>query len=88
MDSCLYDLEEYECGLRVDGPSIKYLLYADDQVILAASACGLHEMINIMNESVRKRCMKINVDKTKLMVFERGESTTECDVLIGGEKAE
>ncbi|GBP10785.1 hypothetical protein EVAR_6332_1 [Eumeta japonica] len=32
--------------------------------------------------------MKVNVDKTKVMVFERGESTTECDILIEGEKVE
>ncbi|GBP54494.1 Retrovirus-related Pol polyprotein from type-1 retrotransposable element R2 [Eumeta japonica] len=35
MDSCLYDLIEYECGLRMDELSVKCLLYADDQVVLA-----------------------------------------------------
>ncbi|GBP73711.1 hypothetical protein EVAR_51624_1 [Eumeta japonica] len=42
--SCLYDLEEYERGLRMDELSVKCLLYADDQVILALSAYGLQEM--------------------------------------------
>ncbi|GBP83118.1 hypothetical protein EVAR_61278_1 [Eumeta japonica] len=32
--------------------------------------------------------MKVNVGYTKVMVFERGESITECDVLIEGEKVE
>ncbi|GBP28992.1 hypothetical protein EVAR_83892_1 [Eumeta japonica] len=32
--------------------------------------------------------MKVNVGKTKVMVFEKGESTTECDILIEGEKVE
>ncbi|GBP12792.1 Retrovirus-related Pol polyprotein from type-1 retrotransposable element R2 [Eumeta japonica] len=41
MDSCLYDLKEYDCGLRTDELSAKCLLYADDRVILAPSACGL-----------------------------------------------
>ncbi|GBP47352.1 hypothetical protein EVAR_38953_1 [Eumeta japonica] len=44
MDSCLYDLKEYECGLRMDELSVKCLLYADDQVILAPSVCELQEM--------------------------------------------
>ncbi|GBP20323.1 hypothetical protein EVAR_10586_1 [Eumeta japonica] len=35
VDSCLYDLKEYECGLRMDELSFKCYLYADDQVILA-----------------------------------------------------
>ncbi|GBP58341.1 hypothetical protein EVAR_40907_1 [Eumeta japonica] len=34
MDSCLYDLKEYELGLKMDELSVKWLLYADDQVIL------------------------------------------------------
>ncbi|GBP51163.1 hypothetical protein EVAR_97987_1 [Eumeta japonica] len=41
VDSCLYDLKEYECGLRMDELSIKCLLYANDQVNLGPSACEL-----------------------------------------------
>ncbi|GBP79852.1 Retrovirus-related Pol polyprotein from type-2 retrotransposable element R2DM; Endonuclease [Eumeta japonica] len=41
MDSCLQDLKEYECRLRMNELSLKCYLYADDQVILAPSACGL-----------------------------------------------
>ncbi|GBP13423.1 hypothetical protein EVAR_4181_1 [Eumeta japonica] len=36
---CLHNLKEYECGLRMDELSVKCLLYADDQKILAPSAC-------------------------------------------------
>ncbi|GBP08509.1 hypothetical protein EVAR_77188_1 [Eumeta japonica] len=63
-------------------------LYADDQVFLAPSTRGLLVMVNKMNNSVKKRGMKVNVGKTKVMVFERGESPTECDILIEGEKVE
>ncbi|GBP34273.1 hypothetical protein EVAR_13412_1 [Eumeta japonica] len=41
IDSCLYDLKEYECGLRMDEQFVKCLLYADDQVILALLEYGL-----------------------------------------------
>ncbi|GBP45683.1 hypothetical protein EVAR_35951_1 [Eumeta japonica] len=82
MDSCLYDLKEYECGLRMDELSVKFLLYADNQVILALLACGIQEMVNKMNTSVKKRSMKVNVCTTKVMVFERGESTTGCGILM------
>ncbi|GBP12791.1 hypothetical protein EVAR_6117_1 [Eumeta japonica] len=41
-----------------------------------------------MNGSVKKRGTKANVGKTKLMVFERGESATECDIFIEDEKVE
>ncbi|GBO98660.1 hypothetical protein EVAR_187_1 [Eumeta japonica] len=41
--SCLYDLKEYDCGLRVDELSVENLLYADDQIILVLSECELQE---------------------------------------------
>ncbi|GBP76901.1 hypothetical protein EVAR_52589_1 [Eumeta japonica] len=76
MDKCLHYLKEYECGRRMDELSVKCLLYADDLVILK------------MNESVKKRRMKVNVGETNVMVFERGESSTECVILIESEKVE
>ncbi|GBP68861.1 Neuronal acetylcholine receptor subunit alpha-3 [Eumeta japonica] len=89
MDSYLYDLKEYEYGLRMDELSVEFLLYADDQVIiLALSACGLQEIVNIIYDYVNKRGMKVNVGKTKVMVFERGESTTKCNILIEAENVE
>ncbi|GBP58631.1 hypothetical protein EVAR_38870_1 [Eumeta japonica] len=42
----------------MDELSLKCLLYADDQIIVAASAYGLQEMVNKMNDSVKKRDMK------------------------------
>ncbi|GBP66365.1 Mariner Mos1 transposase [Eumeta japonica] len=66
----------------MDELSVKCLLYAYDQVIHEPSAFGLQEMVNKMNDSVKKRGMKVNVGKTKVMMFERGERMTECDILI------
>ncbi|GBP95044.1 hypothetical protein EVAR_64276_1 [Eumeta japonica] len=72
----------------MDMLSVKCLLYADVQVILAPSTRGLQEMVNNMNDSVKKRGMKVNVGKTQILIFERGEWTIECDILIEGEKVE
>ncbi|GBP60123.1 hypothetical protein EVAR_31384_1 [Eumeta japonica] len=54
------------------------LLYADDQVILAPSTCELQTMEIQMNDYVKKRGMKVNINKIKIMVFENVNSTTEC----------
>ncbi|GBP61234.1 hypothetical protein EVAR_45253_1 [Eumeta japonica] len=67
---------------------VKRLLYADDLVALALSASGLQKMINKMDDSVKKRGMKLNVGKTKMMVLDRGKRTTEFNILIEGEKVE
>ncbi|GBP69162.1 hypothetical protein EVAR_98232_1 [Eumeta japonica] len=82
MEIYLYDLKEYESGLRMDKLTPRCLLYADDQVVLAPSACGLQKMLSKMNDSVKKRDIKVNAGKTNVMVFERSESTNECDILI------
>ncbi|GBP38528.1 hypothetical protein EVAR_95430_1 [Eumeta japonica] len=63
---------------------VKCLLHADDQVILAPSECGLQEMVNEM----KKKGIKVNNNNIKVMVLEKGKSTTECDMLIEGEKVE
>ncbi|KAI5640813.1 reverse transcriptase (RNA-dependent DNA polymerase) domain-containing protein [Phthorimaea operculella] len=88
MDSCLTDLKESVCGLRMNDLLVKCLLYADDQVILASSAEELQEMVNIMNEALKKKGMKVNVSKTKTMVLEKEDSTTECNIMIEEERVE
>ncbi|KAI5640894.1 reverse transcriptase (RNA-dependent DNA polymerase) domain-containing protein [Phthorimaea operculella] len=88
MDSCLTDLKESECGLRMNYLLVKCLLYADDQVILASSAEELQEMVNIMNEALKEKGMKVNVSKTKAMVFEKEDSATECNIIIEEERVE
>lgn len=88
MDSCLSELKERECGLRMNGLLVKCLLYADDQVLLASSADDLQEMVTCMNESFMKKGMKVNVNKTKVMVLERDEIVTECKIMIGDDKVE
>ncbi|GBP58027.1 hypothetical protein EVAR_39743_1 [Eumeta japonica] len=72
----------------MDELSVKCLVYADDRVVLAPSAYGLQKVVHKMNDSVKKRGMKVDVGKTKAIVNERSESTTECDILIEGQKAE
>ncbi|GBP41137.1 hypothetical protein EVAR_32590_1 [Eumeta japonica] len=67
----------------MDKLSVKYLLYAADQVILAASAYELQEMVPKINDSVKKRGKKVIVCKTKVMVFERSEGTTDWDIYSG-----
>ncbi|KAG7301870.1 hypothetical protein JYU34_013269 [Plutella xylostella] len=84
MDSCLQRLKEEECGLSMGELVIRCLLYADDQVLFASSAEELQNMVTIMNGSLKEKGMKVNVSKTKVMVFEREESRTTCELKIDG----
>ncbi|GBP82605.1 Retrovirus-related Pol polyprotein from transposon TNT 1-94 [Eumeta japonica] len=66
----LRDIEKYKFGLRIDELSVKCLLYADDQVILAQSACELQEIVTKMNDSVKRQVseMDINLNSNNSMM--------------------
>ncbi|GBP81465.1 hypothetical protein EVAR_59448_1 [Eumeta japonica] len=51
----------------MDELSAECLLYTDDQVFLAPATYELQEMVTKINDSVKKRSMKINVSKTKMV---------------------
>ncbi|CAG4947225.1 unnamed protein product [Parnassius apollo] len=88
MDRCLQTLKDEECGLRMGELTVKCLLYADDQVIFASSAAELQMMVTLMNWALKERGMKVNASKTKVMVFEREENKTVCEIRIEGELIE
>ena len=73
----LNDLEEtfickgYE-GLNIDLFKIFMLLYADDIVLFADSADELQHGLNLLLEYCNKWKLKVNVNKTKVMVFRKG----------------
>jgi hypothetical protein len=48
----------------------------------------LQEMVTIMNEALMENGMKVYVTKTKVLVFERDERMTNCEIFINGEKVE
>ena len=48
------------------------LLFADDIVLLSCTARGLQNQINILYNACKKLFLKINEDKTKVMVFRKG----------------
>ena len=88
MNNCLTDLKENESGLRMNELLVKCFLYADDQVLLASSAEELQEMVTAMGVAFVRKGMKMNVKKTKVMVFERDEAVTHCNIVIGDEQIE
>jgi hypothetical protein len=49
------------------------LLYADDTVLMSEIANGLQTLLNIFYEYSKLWKLKVNIDKTKIMVFPRVE---------------
>ena len=51
------------------------LMYADDAVFFSKSAQTLQNMLNKLYNYSNEWGLKINTDKTKIMIFEKGRRT-------------
>ena len=65
------DEGDKEIGVRIGGQIIEDVRFADDQGMLASTEEGLQRTMNRLNDTVKKFDMKINVQKTKVMIVSR-----------------
>ena len=63
------------------------LLFADDTVLLSEDEWELQGLVNEFGRVCTKRNLKVNANKSKVMVFERNEAT-ECGVMLDGVEME
>ncbi|GBP83000.1 hypothetical protein EVAR_58447_1 [Eumeta japonica] len=82
---CLYDLKEYECGLRIDELSVKCLLYADDQVVPAAVGVRAAGDDRCRNSDVKERCdlkedVVTRIERVMARFFRRKKFLSKGDV--------
>ena len=59
-------------GIDIDVLKIFLLLYADDIVIFAESADDLQNGLDILYDYCQKWKLKVNTDKSKVMIFKKG----------------
>jgi hypothetical protein len=64
------------------------LLYADDTVLFAESPTSLQSAIDAMHEYCLKWDLRINVSKTKVMIFSRGKVRKPPDFYYDNQKLE
>ena len=62
---------------------IPVLLFADDTVLLSEDEWELQGLVNEFGTVCKKRNLAVNTNKSKVVVFERGEAT-ECTVRLDG----
>ena len=64
------------------------LLYADDTIILADTANELQEALNALSDYCIIWKMKVNIDKTKIIMFSKRKCKNYPDFILNGEKIE
>ena len=85
-------LEEVQDGIKIAGRNINNLRYADDTTLMAESEEELKSLLMKVKEESEKVGLKLNIQKTKIMVSglitswqidgERVETVT--DFILGG----
>lgn len=73
-------VSDTETGIKVNGRPINNRRYADDSVILADCKID-QEIINRINEVSNNYRLKININKTKFMVFQTTERVSKMRYL-------
>ena len=68
FNSYLYDIYP----IKVNTQEISGFLFADDLVLLAISRIHIHRKINLLNVYLKKLNLKINIAKTKCIIFRKG----------------
>ena len=64
-----------------------YLLsYADDTIILAESPYELQKALDAMSEYCSNWNLKVNTDKTKVVIFSKGKTRNKPDFIYEGAK--
>ena len=90
MDGVMREFKEKtsHCGAKLGKDNEKWrlshILFADDVVIVGDSAEELQEMVEIFNETCRRRKLRVNVKKSKVMrMGKRGSSPLEIKIEEG-----
>ena len=87
-------LEEAQAGIKTAGRNINNLRYADDTTLMAESEEELKSLLMKVKEESEKVCLKLNIQKTKIMVSGPitsweidGKQWKQCQTLFfGGSK--
>ena len=60
-------LGEAQAGIKIARKNINYLRYADDITLMAESKEELKSLLMKVKEESEKVCLKLNIQKTKIM---------------------
>ena len=84
-------LEEAQAGIKIARRNINNLRYADDTTLMAESEEELKSLLMKVKEESEKLCLKLNIQKTKIMASGPitsweidGETVKQCQTLFWG----
>ena len=79
--------EDFENDLQIE-VKLFTILYADDTVLLAESVAELHSELNYFYEYCEKWNLKVNTNKSNVMVFSKGRLPINLDFIMNNMELE
>ena len=87
-------LDEAQAGIKIAGRNINNLRYADDTTLMAEREEELKSLLMKVKEESEKVCLKLNIQKTKIMAsgpitswqIDGKIAETVVDFILGGSK--
>ncbi|CAK1581002.1 unnamed protein product [Parnassius mnemosyne] len=80
LDSCLQKLKDSCLGVKLGDIKVNCLVYADDAMLIAPSEAELQTLVTCIKEECEIKGLRLNANKTKVLVFERDEERTKCEI--------
>ena len=83
-------LDEAQTGIKIAGRNINNLRYTDDTTLMAESKEELKSLLMKMKEESEKVGLKLNIQKTKIMIsapitsWQMGKRWKQCQTLFWG----
>ena len=76
---CLINKHEHELDVYL---KLLVLLYADDTVLMAENAIDLQQQLNVFTEYCKTWKLKVNVNKSNVLIFSNGRTLKKPEVFI------
>ena len=69
-------------GIMIGGENINNLRYADDTVLIATTKENLQKLVDKLNEACNRKGMRININKTEVMVATKKKETVKAEITL------
>ena len=84
----LWELEEIEKGIQINGQRIDNIRFADDTVLVASTEVGMQLLLNKVLTSSGKFQLVLNAKKTKVLVVSKQLPEPAINIMATNDKIE
>ena len=78
--------ESFQGGVQLAASKVQFLMFADDLAVVTEKGEDMKRNVEVLNDAMTKWKMKINWEKTKVLVVQRGGGT--CHTIVDGVEVE